>query len=190
MLERSDTRVETRTANSEQAQTSQRRRRARNRNLGSSLLFAALAVVLAAAAYVYYQDDDEPDAPPVPQATPGSNELVHVRDALIAQGLEATLGQGAVIAEGLAQPGQVITLGDGATVYAFIFRDVAAQEAEAATMDPAALAITTASRRPVAGVGSDLPEISVAAGSNVIAVLAGGSPEQIEQFEAAIASLS
>lgn len=165
-------------------------RRRRNRNLGSSLLFGALAVVLAAVAAFYYFDEDDPDTPPVPQPTPGSNELVHVRDALIAQGLEASLGQGATRAEGLTQPGQIITLAGGATVYAFIYEGVEAQEAEAATIDPATLVITTPSRRPVAGAGSDVPDLRVAAGSNVIAVLAGGSPEQIEQFEAAIASLA
>jgi hypothetical protein len=194
--------VETRGANSDQEQEqpqpqpqppadSQRRpnrNRNRNRNLGSSLLFAALAIVLAAAAYILYQEDD-PSEPPVPAATPGHYELIQVRDALDAQGLDATLGQGAFLAEGLTPPGQFITLGGDAAVYAFIYPDTAAQAAEATTLDPATLAITTPSRRPVAGVGSDQTELHIAAGSNVIAVLVGGSPEQIEQFDAAIASL-
>jgi hypothetical protein len=171
-----------------QEQDRANRRRSRNRNLGSSLIFAALAVVLVAIAIVYYQEEDEPDEPPVPSPVPGANELIHVRDALAAQGVEASLGRGTAKATGLTQPGQILTL-DDATLYVFVFRSVAEQEAVASSLDPATLSLTTPSGTPLAGPGSPSPEPHVAADSNIIAVLAGGSPELIEQVDAAIESL-
>jgi hypothetical protein len=165
-------------------------RRNRNRNLGSTLIFAALAVVLVAIAIVYTRnDDDPPPTAPIPTAV-GHNELINVQQALAAQDLDVEIGQGTASAReaGINQPGQILTIGD-ATVYVFIFEDVAQREATSAAIDPATLVLKSPSGRPLAGPGTDQPDIRLAQQSNVIAVLAGGDEALATQFDAAIASL-
>jgi hypothetical protein len=172
-------------------QASDRAKRRRNRNLGSTLIFAALAVVLVAIAVVYQQENDDPPATaPIPSVA-GHNELINVQQALEQQELSVEIGQGTGSARdaGVTQPGQILTIGD-ATVYVFIFEDPAQREAVSAGLDPATLVVTTPSGRPLAGPGSENPEIRVAQQSNIIAVLVGGDEALATKFEAAIGGLS
>jgi hypothetical protein len=164
-------------------------RRRRNRNLGSSLIFAALAVALVAIALMYLQEDNGPPATaPIPRATPGENILINVSEAVEAQGLKPTFGPGTVRVAELVPPGQLIVLGD-ARLYVFLFGSTEEQQDASQELDPTTLTLLTPSGTPVAGVGSPLPDLHVTAGSNVIAILVGGTPEQIEKVDAAIASL-
>lgn len=163
-------------------------RRRRNRNIGSSLLFAALTVALVAIAITYLEDEeDPPPTAPIPTAA-GRNEAINVMQALEAQGLAAAFGPGGATVAGLTPPGQRLNLGD-ATLYFFIYDSVADREAESATLDEATLTLKTPSGTPIAGAGTPEPDVHLVTGSNVIAILVGGTPEQIEQVDAAIASL-
>jgi hypothetical protein len=157
--------------------------------IGTVDRWGELAVALVAFAVVYYFDeDDEPETAPIPTAA-GRNEAINVKRALEAQGLTVEFGRAAIRARGgLTPPPQPFTVGD-ATLYVFFYEGVAEREAESATLDPASLAFITSAGTPVAGAGSASPDLHVASGSNVIAVLAGGSPELAAQVDAAIASL-
>lgn len=147
-------------------------------------MFGALAVILAAAAiFIFVRGDGEGERAP-PPAPAGENELIHVQQALEAEGLEAESVQGGVPAGSLDVPGQRLLV-DGASLYLFRFSD-AADAAEAfATADPAAiLPERSATGTPIA---AGVPFVT--SHSNVIVALVGGSEDLQERVERAIQGL-
>jgi hypothetical protein len=164
------------------------RRAARRGPNWLSVGFLALAVVLAGVAvYLFLRGDDAQEVPPPPPAEAGENELIHVQQALQAQDLEVGLGRGTVPSETLTPPGQILTL-DGATLYVFLYPDPtdAAEEAEAAQADPAA--VLPARSRTGTPIATETPRVF--AHSNVVAALVGGSDDLAGRVEQAIAGLA
>lgn len=162
----------------------ERGRPIRRRTNWLSLGFGALAIVLAAAAILLFVRDDAPEERVPPPAVEGENELIHVQQALRAEGLEAESAQGGVPAGALEVPGQRLVV-DGASLY--VFRYPAADEAAAAlaAVPPAEiLSGETPSGTPIA---DGVPFVT--GHSNVIVALVGGSAELQEQVDRAIQGL-
>jgi hypothetical protein len=162
----------------------ERRRRLR-RNIGTGLILAALAVVLAAIGYVYFSEEEEtPQEPMLPTSVPGKNELAHVAAALREEGLDVSYGQRGIRSPILSEPGQNLSV-DEATLYVFIYDTVELREAQydEARGNPAEILPR--------GPGTPAPEPPfLAAGSNVMVVLVGGSPETAEKVDRAITGLN
>ena len=142
------------------------------------MALAAAAIIL----YVRERNEAEPTpAPPPPLA--GRNELIHVANALQNEDLEVEILPRGVPAGALSVPGQGMTV-DGAPLYAFIYRDAATAEQEAAAVDPAAIAAAATAGTPTAAAPPHVTQHS-----NVIVALVGGSPEVIEKVDRAITGL-
>jgi hypothetical protein len=159
----------------------------RRRNIGSTIAFAALAVVLIAiAVYTYTKDDDdEPSTAPPPNVS-SRLELVNIRDALVAEGLNAEYGRSTAKATGLTNPGQAITVGT-ATLYVYIYDNPNERAAESDSLDPDNLVLTSVGT-PVAGGASGIaPRVFIR--SNVVAILAGGDAATQEKVAAAFDAL-
>jgi hypothetical protein len=163
---------------------SEERRPIGRRTNWASLVFGALAVVLAAAAIVLFVRDDAEEERAPPPAPPGENELIHVQQALRAEGLEAESAQGGVAARALDVPGQRLVV-DDASLYVFRYPDEAAAAAALAAATPAAiLPARSPSGTPIA---DGVPFVT--GHSNVIVALVGGSEELRERVDRAIRGL-
>jgi len=168
-------------------------RRRRGAQILSTLLFLAALAFAGAAAYIWYVDDDPADnLPPVPTATPGLNTLADVLNAFKQAGLDGDYGRSpaTVKSNQMDPPGQHLIIEDQ-SVYVFIFPSgdaesaAAAREAAAQDLDPATMTLTTPSGQSF----SDGETLSVAGGSNVIAVLVGGDAELQAQVQDVIERL-
>ena len=151
----------------------------------ASLLFLGLAVVLAAIAIYLALAGDEPEVPPPPPAPVGENELIHVQLALEAEGLDVESGRQGVPAGALEVPGQRLTV-EGTPLYVFRYPNPDAAEAAAATVDPAAV---LPARSP-SGTPFPTGEPRLYRGSNIVALLVGGSDELAGQVQRAIEGLA
>jgi hypothetical protein len=161
------------------------RRRVLRRNIGTALILAALAVVLVAIGIIYFQEDEEsPPEPVLPTSVAGKNELAHVAEALRQEGLDVSYGQRGIRSPILSEPGQNLMV-DGATLYVFIYDTVALRESqfEEARGNPAAIL-----PRGPGTPATDPPFL--AAGSNVMVALVGGSPDTAEKVDRAISGLN
>ena len=155
----------------------------RGGNLASNL-FALAALVFAVLAVALFIRDSRNQAPPVPTAVPGSNQIANVTDALEAQGLEVEAPPRLFIPRGALQaPGQGIEV-DGAPGFIFLYADAEAARADATGADP-----ETIVPERLAGTPTPAGERRLTQGSNVVVVLVGGSEETWQKVEAAVASL-
>jgi hypothetical protein len=147
-------------------------------------LFALSAALFIAVALLWYQgrgDDNQPA--PVPK-TPGQNEAINVKQALEAQGLKVTFAQGGGRSNELSVAGQLFDV-DGGQLYVFIYPQGPDQrEGDTTEIDPADMTIVNTRGTPVAG---GPPKVSI--GSNVVAVLYGGSDETATKVQRAIEGL-
>lgn len=104
-----------------------------------SALFAAISVALFAVAIVMaWPLFTGGNQAPRPEAEAGRLEVVHVTDALAAQGLTIEQGRGFIPIGAFSAPGQGITV-DGAPLFIFIFPDAETPAAELAEADPASI---------------------------------------------------
>ncbi len=166
-------------------------KRRRGAHLLSTILFAA-ALCFAAVAIWFYVDDrrNQPGERTPPTAQPGQHNLVSVVSALEEAGVEAEIGRGTTASTDQlpGQRGQLVEVGDQ-ELYVFIYTDpdTGVQDRQAASegIDPATLSLSTRAGQPLAAG----EELHVAAGSNVIAVLAGGDDELVAQVRDAIENL-
>lgn len=162
----------------------ERERPIRRRTNWLSLVFGALAIVLAAAAILLFVRDDGEEERAPPPAPEGGNELIHVQQALQAEGLEVESAQGGVPAGVLDVPGQRLVV-DGASLYVFRYADAGEAADALAVATPAAiLPERSPSGTPIA---DGVPFVT--GHSNVIVALVGGSPELAEQVKRAIQGL-
>lgn len=159
----------------------------------STLLFVA-AIGFAAVAVWFYIDErrNQPEERVPPTAQPGQHKLASVVTALQNAGVEAKFGRGTTaLTEQLpGQPGQLVDIGDGEQeLYVFIYTDpttgIEDRRAASDALDPAALTLATRSGQALA----EGEELHISAGSNVVAVLAGGDDELVAQVQEAIESL-
>jgi uncharacterized protein (DUF2345 family) len=159
----------------------------------STLLFVAAIGFAAVAAWFYFDERrDQPEENIPPTAQPGQHNLASVVTALQDAGVDAKVGRGTTaLTEQLPdQRGQLVDIGDGAQeLYVFIYTDpttgVEDRQAASDALDPATLTLSTRAGQALA----EGEELHVSAGSNVIAVLAGGDDELVAQVQEAIESL-
>lgn len=159
----------------------------------STLLFVAAIGFAAVAAWFYFDERrDQPEENIPPTAQPGQHNLASVVTALQESGVDAKVGRGTTaLTEQLPdQRGQLVDIGDGAQeLYVFIYTDpttgVEDRQAASDALDPATLTLSTRAGQALA----EGEELHVSAGSNVIAVLAGGDDELVAQVQEAIESL-
>jgi uncharacterized protein (DUF2345 family) len=159
----------------------------------STLLFVAAIGFAAVAAWFYFDERrDQPEENIPPTAQPGQHNLASVVTALQDAGVDAKVGRGTTaLTEQLPdQRGQLVDIGDGAQeLYVFIYTDpttgVEDRQAASDALDPATLTLSTRAGQDLA----EGEELHVSAGSNVIAVLAGGDDELVAQVQEAIESL-
>lgn len=162
-----------------------RRQTGRRRTNRLSLVFAALAIVLAAAAvFLLVRDDGQQESAP-PPAVAGENEMVHVLEALRAEGLEANFARGSGVSVGeLMVPGQRLVV-DGAPLFVFRYQNPGDAADDFAAADPAAiLPDRSATGTPIAD-GTPF----VTSHSNVTVALVGGSNDVQEKVDRAIQGL-
>lgn len=149
----------------------------------STLLFVAAIGFAAVAAWFYFDERrDQPEENIPPTAQPGQHNLASVVTALQDAGVDAKVGRGTTaLTEQLPdQRGQLVDIGDGAQeLYVFIYTDpttgVEDRQAASDALDPATLTLSTRAGQALA----EGEELHVSAGSNVIAVLAGGDDELV-----------
>jgi hypothetical protein len=147
-------------------------------------MFGAAAILLVVVGVMYYRDRQKQDeTPPPPVASPGGNQLINVVEALRAQGLKTEILPRTARADELSEVAQGLTV-DGAPLYVFLYPDTAGREGESKGLDPATLAVRSASGTPVA---TGTPH--VISHSNVIAALYGGSSQVAGKVDAAINGL-
>lgn len=166
-------------------------KRRRGAHILSTLLFVA-AIGFAAVAVWFYLDEqrNQPDERVPPTAQPGQQNLGSVVAALQNAGVDAEVGRGttALTDQLPDQRGQLVEVG-GQELYVFIYTDpstgVADRQAASEALDPATLTLSTRSGQPLAAG----QQLHVSAGSNVIAVLAGGDDELVRKVQEAIESL-
>lgn len=159
----------------------------------STLLFVAAIGFAAVAAWFYFDERrDQPEENIPPTAQPGQHNLASVVTALQDAGVDAKVGRGTTaLTEQLPeQRGQLVDINDGAQeLYVFIYTDpttgVEDRQAASDALDPATLTLSTRAGQALA----EGEELHVSAGSNVIAVLAGGDDELVAQVQEAIESL-
>lgn len=160
-----------------------RRRRGGRGTPWVTVLFGVLSVVLAGAAIFLWLRGDEP-ALVAPTALPGENELIHVEQALSAEGLAVTIEPRGIAPGALGVPGQLLTV-DGVPLYVFVYPSAEAAATPAARVDPAsALPASNPAGTPIA---TQPPHL--ARGSNVIVALVGGDDQLRAKVDAAVASL-
>jgi hypothetical protein len=146
-----------------------------------------LALILIASGLLYYrQQNEEETLPPRPTSPAGSLEVIDISDALQRQGLKVQVSPRAVRSTLLSVPGQGLIV-DGAALYVFVYDDVRARESEweIARSNPSGVL----PERTAFGTPITLGETHIAAGSNVIVALTGGSTEIAEKVDRAIDGL-
>ena len=161
--------------------------RRRRQSIISTVLLLASVVLFAAVGVLYFRDRSESSDPPVPTPQPGRNELIHVVEALRAEGLtiEILLGPESARSEELDMAGQALRINEAATLYVFIFRPDAAARADATDgLEAADLFLENASGDPI-----DDPSMRLITGSNVAAALIGAPDDVATKVETAITSL-
>lgn len=151
----------------------------------SWVLFVISGLLFLVVAVLWYRDrESQPDAIAPPTSVPGMNSAIHVKQALEAQGLTVAFAQGGGRTEELSVAGQYLTV-DDVPLYVFIYpRGAARRETETAGVDLSPMVIRNTRGTPVAG---GPPTVSF--GSNVVAVLYGGSEELTAKVKAAIEGL-
>lgn len=155
----------------------------RPRNTLSNVL-AVAAVLFAILAVFLYLRPGGGGIAPIPQASPGRNELVNVVKALEGQGLAVQQPPGLFVTAGaLGVPGQGVEIA-GNPAFIFLFQDASRAAAAAKTADPASVSPAT---RP--GTPTPEGERRLAQGSNVVVVMLGGDDATWQKVGAAIASL-
>ena len=165
----------------------QRTRGARGSRLGAVLIFAALALALAAG-YLAFTDrqNQASNNQARPTSPAGSQEFIDVVEALEGEDLEVEVARRGVRSPTLGLPGQGAVV-DGAPLYIFIFDTVA--EREAVTAEALADPNAVLPARTPFGTPVVTGEVRVAAGSNVIVALIGGSEETAARVQRAIEGL-
>ncbi|MER3437174.1 MAG: hypothetical protein C4346_06045 [Chloroflexota bacterium] len=141
------------------------------------MLFIVVAVL-----YVRDRFQEEPTPPP-PPSEPGHAQLVNVVQALREQGLKAEYARQGVRIPELTAAGQGLVV-NGTPLYVFLFEDPASREAEVSDLDLTNLTLLSTLGTPVARGPLHTTE-----GSNVFAVLVGGSDDVIAKVDAAIMGL-
>lgn len=151
----------------------------------SWVLFALSAALFIAVGVMWYQDRDGGEqVAPIP-ITPGRNEAINVKQALEAQDLKVAFAPGGGRSNELSVAGQLFDV-DGAQLYVFIYpQGVAQREADTDGIDPADMVVVNTRGTPVAG---GPPRVFI--GSNVVAVLYGGSDEIAGKVQRAIEGLA
>ncbi len=163
--------------------TAQPARRSVSNWLATALFaLAAVLFILVAALYLRDRFQEEPTPPP-PPSEPGHAQLVNVVQALRAQGLKAEYARQGVRIPELTAAGQGLVV-EGAPLYVFLFEDPATREAEVAGLDLKNLTLLSTLGTPVA-----TGPLHTVQGSNVFAVLAGGSDDVIAKVDQAITGL-
>ena len=166
----------------------------RGPHLLSTLLFITAIGFAAVAAYLYWNEqEDDKNEPTPPPAVSGQWGLAQVQNAFKEAGLSTDVGRTNGHADQIENvPGQFVTV-NGTDVYIFIFSKtsevddpVAEAEAVYGTIDPASLELTRASSNDVIGEGE---ELHVFQGSNIIAVMVGGDPDDVEKVREVIEGL-
>jgi hypothetical protein len=147
-------------------------------------LFALSAALFIAVGVMWYQDRDNGEqTAPIP-ITPGRNEAINVKQALEAEGLKVTFAPGGGRSNELTVAGQLLEV-DGAQLYVYIYpQGVAQREEDTGNVDPADMIVVNTRGTPVAG---GPPKVFI--GSNVVAVLYGGSDETAGKVQRAIEGL-
>jgi hypothetical protein len=147
-------------------------------------LFALSAALFVAVAVMWYQDRDKPEQAPVPTTAPGSNQAIHVKQALEAEGLSVEFAPGGGRSEELTVVGQLLKI-DGADVYAFIYPEgVAQREDDTSDLDLSSIVVLNTRGTPVS---AESPRVYM--GSNVLAVMYGGDDDTAEKVQRAIEGL-
>lgn len=158
---------------------------ARGRAYLSWALLGLSAALFVAVAVLWYRDrESEPELPPPPTSIPGQNQAIHVKSALEAQGLSSTFAPGGGRSPELSVAGQLLDV-EGAKLFAFIYPEGPDQLAD----DTAELDLTEVTVVTTRGTPAAPGTPRVFAGSNVIAVLYGGSEEMAEKVRTAIEGL-
>jgi hypothetical protein len=169
-------------------QVPRRSGRRRGAQILSTILFLAAIGFAAAAVYLWYTNEEAPDVSrPTPTVTPGFYTLSGVLDAFTSAGLDGDYGRSpaTVKSNQMDPPGQHLVIEDR-SVYIFIFSGGAGERAEAAQdLDPATMTLTTPSGRSF----SEGETLTIAQGSNVIAVLVGGDEELQAEVQRVIEGL-
>ncbi len=150
----------------------------------STALFAIAAVLFIVVAVLYVRDrfQEEPTPPP-PPSDPGRAQLVNVVQALRAHGLTVEYARQGVRIPELTAAGQGLVV-NGTPLYVFLFEDPATREAEVSELDLTSLTLLSTLGTPVAG-----GPLHTTQGSNVFAVLIGGSEDLTAKVDAAITEL-
>jgi hypothetical protein len=168
-------------------------RQRRGPHILSTLLFLTAIGFAAFASYLYWdeqqKDKNEPTPPP---AASGEYTLAQVKSALDEAGLSTDFGRTTGDADQIpGVPGQPI-MANGNEVYIYIFSAsdgpgaIALAEETFAKIDPEMITLTRKSS------GDEIDpdkEKNVFQGSNIIAVMVGGEPEDVEKVQAAIEGL-
>lgn len=146
-----------------------------------------LALILIASGILYYrQQNDEETLPRRPTSPAGSLEVIDVSDALQQQDLKVQVAPRGVRSNLLSVPGQQLIV-DGAPLYVFVYDTVSARESEweiARSNPSGVLPARTPFGTPIAQ-----GKTHIAAGSNVIVALTGGSTTIAEKVDRAIDGL-
>lgn len=148
-------------------------------------LFAVSAALFVIVALLWYQDRENQNALPTPPSRPGRNEAINVLNALREQDLKADFDRtGGGRAQVLSVAGQAIKIGD-AELYVFIYpQGVESRELDIEDLDFAEISVVDTAGTPVA---DGTPNVFT--GSNVVAVLYGGSSDTATKVKQAIEGL-
>jgi hypothetical protein len=165
----------------------------RSPQLLSSLLFLVAIGFAAVALYMYWDEtQNKKNDPTPPPAAAGEYTLAQVKTALDAQGLKTDFGRSSGHADQIpGVPGQYITIGD-ADVYIYVFSSSNGPEAAIqaaadafAQIDESTIVLT---RQSGDVIDPDKPK-HVFLGSNIIAVMVGGSDANVQKVKTAIEGL-
>jgi hypothetical protein len=155
-----------------------------NGNTLSLALFGLAALLLIVVAVLYVRDrHTTPGTQVPPTARPGQAELKNVVDALRTQGINVGYSQNGARIPFLSPPGQALTA-DGSPLYVFIFEDPADLGNQMTDFDPTNPGLVNMRGTPVTGGPPH-----VVTGSNILAVLIGGSADLAARVDRAIKGL-
>jgi hypothetical protein len=157
------------------------RPRSSTANVVSLALFGLAAILFVVVAVLYIRDrNKEDDFPPPPSVEAGKAQLVHVAEALEAQGIDVEYSkEPSPRFENLTPPGQGL-VADGNPLYVFIYEEPTIRDDETSSLEPADLTAVDRSGTPVPGTPHGVGN------SNVFVVLFGGDDDLIAKVDAAI----
>ncbi len=148
------------------------------------MLFALAGVLFVIVAVLYVRDQLEDDpTPPPPPHEPGRAQLVNVVEALRDEGLKVEYARQGVRIPGLGAAGQGLTV-EGTPLYVFLFDSPETRESEVGALGDDDLILLSTQGTPVSA-----GPLRAVQGSNVFAVLVGGSDDLFARVDAAIARL-